>query len=55
LPDSVVYRPKTGFSTPIASWLKRSAFFDSQAAAPGPANAASPWARQWAVQVAGRD
>lgn len=55
LPDSVVYRPKTGFSTPIASWLKRSAFFDSQTPAPGPANAASPWARQWAVQVAGRD
>lgn len=41
LPDHVVNRPKTGFSTPIAKWQQRSADTVSQA----------PWARQWAKHV----
>lgn len=54
LPDKVAHRSKTGFSTPIATWLKRSSLFDKRTTFPAPAGPASPWARQWAVQVAGR-
>ncbi|HEX6860412.1 MAG TPA: asparagine synthase (glutamine-hydrolyzing) [Caulobacteraceae bacterium] len=47
LPDAVVRRAKTGFSTPIATWLER----NHPTARPG--RYPTPWARRWAREVAG--
>lgn len=52
LPDSVIHRRKTGFATPIGSWLQR------DGRAQGWKNQSSltlpncPWARRWAYSVA---
>jgi asparagine synthase (glutamine-hydrolysing) len=51
LPEAVVSRPKTGFSTPIASWLQRSAYVRRRASVPALTAANCPWARHWACQV----
>ena len=53
LPDEVVNRPKTGFGTPIASWLQRSAYARRRTGVPALAAPNCPWARRWAYQVAG--
>ncbi len=50
LPDRVVNRSKTGFSTPIASWLQRSALVLD--GAPSTVRPGWPWARRWADLVA---
>lgn len=51
LPESVVNRPKTGFSVPMAKWLSEAA--DQRAWADPPLLAApgTPWARRWARTV----
>lgn len=51
LPDSILTRPKTGFSLPMETWLSD---LSNAHASPGRARAAAtgmPWARQWARQV----
>ncbi|MFZ1108551.1 MAG: asparagine synthase (glutamine-hydrolyzing) [Rhodomicrobium sp.] len=53
LPDSIVHRRKTGFSTPIADWLKQG--WPPPARPKAPASLmrpTCPWARRWAWCVA---
>jgi asparagine synthase (glutamine-hydrolysing) len=57
MPDSIIHRPKTGFSTPMAQWLQQcmpqSVYHNingfSQTVLTHPT---TPWARRWAVIVA---
>jgi asparagine synthase (glutamine-hydrolysing) len=51
LPQRVVDRPKTGFSTPIATWLEQSAGPRRRDGARPFASANCPWARRWACDV----
>jgi hypothetical protein len=51
LPEQVVSRAKTGFTTPIGSWLERSGL----PASTPPLHAGGPpkqWARHWAERLA---
>lgn len=41
LPDSIINRPKTGFETPVGSWIRAAG-----------ASEREPWARAWARQIA---
>ena len=54
LPDAVLMRAKTGFTTPIASWLQR---MPGQRYTGVPTLAAPNcrWARRWAYCVAGNE
>jgi asparagine synthase (glutamine-hydrolysing) len=53
LPEAVVTRTKTGFTTPIASWLQRVPDH-SYTSVPALAAPKCPWARRWAYCVADR-
>ena len=54
LPDDIVNRRKTGFSTPVAAWLRRMpAHGRGPSPPPALAGPRRPWARRWACQVAG--
>jgi asparagine synthase (glutamine-hydrolysing) len=51
LPDSVVNRDKTGFSTPIRDWMQSHA---SELAIPNARRVGTvPWARDWSIAVQG--
>ncbi|AZQ66759.1 asparagine synthase (glutamine-hydrolyzing) [Silicimonas algicola] len=52
LPDKVIHRPKTGFTTPIASWLQRGRRFQKWKKKSVLTDAHCPWARRWAYSVA---
>ena len=52
LPENLIHRPKTGFSTPIAKWLRRSELWQERAMPRELMNRHNPWARQWAHWVA---
>ena len=54
LPEDITQRQKTGFSTPVATWLQRIPAEGSKLTLP-PALAGpnSPWARRWACYVGG--
>jgi asparagine synthase (glutamine-hydrolysing) len=52
LPTAVVERPKTGFGTPIQTWLQRDARLQRWRKVPTIAVERCPWARRWAVEVA---
>jgi asparagine synthase (glutamine-hydrolysing) len=55
LPPNVVERPKTGFTTPIQSWLQRDNRIQDWRRVPLLAVDKCAWARRWAFQVsAGR-
>jgi asparagine synthase (glutamine-hydrolysing) len=51
LPESIINRPKTGFSLPMAQWLSegngRRAWDDLSILAPPN----TPWARRWAKVI----
>ena len=52
LPDAVIERPKSGFSTPVETWIQRAPGLQqwkdiAALTAPG-----YPWARRWAHEVA---
>lgn len=51
LPAMVVARKKTGFSTPIATWIQHCPLTARQPKA-FPISANGPWARSWALDVA---
>jgi asparagine synthase (glutamine-hydrolysing) len=51
LPEAVIQRAKTGFSTPIATWLER----NRRQPVTARSERASPWARRWASQVASQE
>jgi len=51
LPLKVVERPKTGFTTPIQSWLQRDNRIQEWRKVPSLAANKCAWARRWAFQV----
>jgi asparagine synthase (glutamine-hydrolysing) len=51
LPPKVVERPKTGFTTPIQSWLQRDNRIQEWRRVPSLAAYKCAWARRWAFQV----
>jgi asparagine synthase (glutamine-hydrolysing) len=52
LPTAITNRAKTGFLTPISSWLQREATPRPFKHIPSLASVHCPWARQWAYSVA---
>jgi asparagine synthase (glutamine-hydrolysing) len=53
LPRKIAERPKTGFTTPIQTWLQRDSRIQRWRNAPSVAQERCPWARRWAFEVAG--
>ena len=53
LPEKVINRSKTGFTTPVQSWLQRDPRIDRWRRIPALAVDPCPWARRWAFQVTG--
>ena len=51
LPPKVIKRPKTGFTTPIQSWLERDNRIQEWRRIPSLTADKCPWARRWAFQV----
>ena len=51
LPPEVIERPKTGFTTPIQSWLQRDNRIQEWRRVPALAADKCAWARRWAFQV----
>jgi asparagine synthase (glutamine-hydrolysing) len=51
LPPKVIQRPKTGFTTPIQSWLQRDHRVQEWRRVPSLATDKCAWARRWAFQV----
>jgi asparagine synthase (glutamine-hydrolysing) len=51
LPPKVIDRPKTGFATPIQSWLQRDNRIQEWRRVPSLAAHKCAWARRWAFQV----
>jgi len=51
LPESVIHRPKTGFSIPMAKWLSEATDKSAWADVPLLAAPGTPWARRWARTV----
>jgi asparagine synthase (glutamine-hydrolysing) len=54
LPRKVIERPKTGFGTPIQTWLQRDNRVQQWRRVPSLAADKCAWARRWAFQVSGR-
>jgi len=52
LPRNVIERPKTGFGTPIQTWLQRDTRIQQWRQIPVLAVNRCAWARRWAFQVA---
>jgi hypothetical protein len=52
VPDQIVTRAKTGFSTPIERWLKDDERIRGWQQVPRLRPQNCPWARRWAYQVA---
>jgi asparagine synthase (glutamine-hydrolysing) len=52
LPDSVAFRPKTGFTTPVGKWLRESPMLQAWRALPELADPRTHWARRYAYCVA---
>ena len=51
LPEAILSRPKTGFSTPISTWLKRNPAIGKWREQPMLNDERCPWARRWAYEV----
>ena len=52
LPRRVIERPKTGFETPMQTWLQRDTRIQNWRRVPAFAVDKCPWARRWAFEVA---
>ena len=52
LPERIIKRPKTGFTTPIQTWLQRDSRIQHWRKVPSVAVKTCPWARRWACEVA---
>jgi asparagine synthase (glutamine-hydrolysing) len=52
LPPSVTQRSKTGFTTPVQTWMRRDMRIQAWQRVPTLASENCPWARRWAFQVA---
>ena len=53
LPPCILERKKTGFATPIETWLQRAPQLQAWRCVPALTGARCPWARRWAYIVAG--
>jgi asparagine synthase (glutamine-hydrolysing) len=53
LPADVVNRPKTGFGTPIHTWLQREPSIQRWRKVPSFAAKSCTWARRWAFEIVG--
>ena len=51
LPDTIINRPKSGFSLPMAQWLAEAADKGPWAKIPMLVMPGVPWARRWAVNI----
>jgi asparagine synthase (glutamine-hydrolysing) len=51
LPDAVVHRAKSGFTTPIADWQQRGDQTQTWRRVPALAQPGCPWARRWSYAV----
>ncbi len=51
LPDTVIHRLKTGFTTPIATWLQRDKRAERWKKRSSLTSSYCPWARRWAYSV----
>lgn len=54
LPDSIINRPKTGFSLPMANWLANATDQSAWTSLPMLNAPGTPWARRWAKIVIDR-
>jgi asparagine synthase (glutamine-hydrolysing) len=54
LPEAVTSRSKTGFATPISTWLSNSVPIPASAGSGSPQGGKAPWTRRWATAVAAR-
>jgi asparagine synthase (glutamine-hydrolysing) len=54
LPESIINRPKTGFSLPMAQWLFEATDQRAWGSLPMLAAPGTPWARRWAKRVVER-
>lgn len=54
LPDSIINRPKTGFSLPMANWLANATDQSAWSSLPMLNAQGTPWARRWAKVVVDR-
>jgi asparagine synthase (glutamine-hydrolysing) len=52
LPATIANRAKTGFATPVGTWLQHQASTTSFKHIPALASAGCPWARRWAYGIA---
>jgi asparagine synthase (glutamine-hydrolysing) len=52
LPERIINRPKTGFTTPIQTWLQRDSRIQHWRKVPSVAAKTCPWARRWACEIA---
>jgi asparagine synthase (glutamine-hydrolysing) len=52
LPNKIIERPKTGFTTPIQMWLQGDSRIQHWQKVPSVAVKTCPWARRWACEVA---
>lgn len=52
LPQAIIARPKTGFGTPVQTWLQRDERLHQWKRVPAFVVSDCPWARRWAYQVA---
>ena len=55
LPQSVINRPKTGFSLPMAKWLSEMTDHRAENDLPLLSAPGTPWARRWARTLIGKD
>ena len=54
LPKDFIGRPKTGFSTPMPSWISNSSMLSEQPLPSFVCKPRTPWARKWACHVANK-
>ena len=54
LPEGFIGRPKTGFSTPMASWISKSSMLSEQSLPSFVSKPRTSWARKWACHVANK-
>jgi asparagine synthase (glutamine-hydrolysing) len=52
LPKEIIERPKTGFTTPIQTWLQLDSRIQHWRKVPSVAAKTCPWVRRWACEVA---
>jgi hypothetical protein len=52
LPEHIIHRPKTGFTTPVEKWLRSSEPLQAWRAVPALCDERTHWARRYAFCIA---